>query len=313
MRRKVIQLAGKTLVVSLPSKWVKKENVVKGNELELVEGEHSLVINLLQKTEAIKTCIDVSGLHASLVWHYVTAAYVKGVDELELRFSESTIPNPRTKKTVKMAEYLGAVTESLIGMEVVRYGNNFCVVKEVSEIKSDEFHIVLKRLFFNVTTFASDVATAVKKNDWIGLEHCAQLEKTVNRLCLFCWRALNKGVGLKSADTAAHVAVVTWLEEIADAYATMIASVVPRSSKKMLLKTAHLLEDAKNVVDGLYRLWYDFEKSKSVEVYALTLDLKNRCSASKAKSATDVCIVDACRVVAEKGMNVLNARIVLAI
>ena len=33
IKRKVIQLAGRTLVVSLPSKWAKKHNVQKGDEI----------------------------------------------------------------------------------------------------------------------------------------------------------------------------------------------------------------------------------------------------------------------------------------
>ena len=37
MKRNVIQLAGKTLVVSLPSKWVKLNSVKKGDELNVLE------------------------------------------------------------------------------------------------------------------------------------------------------------------------------------------------------------------------------------------------------------------------------------
>lgn len=82
MRRKVIQLAGKTLVVSLPSKWVKKTVVNKGDELEITENGHSLVISQIEKKVCTRTVIDVSGLNASLVWRYLTAAYIKGIEDI---------------------------------------------------------------------------------------------------------------------------------------------------------------------------------------------------------------------------------------
>ena len=46
MIRKVIQLASRTLVVSLPSKWVKTVNVQKGDEIEVIEKGDQLQGNL---------------------------------------------------------------------------------------------------------------------------------------------------------------------------------------------------------------------------------------------------------------------------
>ena len=44
MRRKIIQLAGKTLVVSLPSDWVKELGLKKGQEVEVSRVGRSMVI-----------------------------------------------------------------------------------------------------------------------------------------------------------------------------------------------------------------------------------------------------------------------------
>ena len=44
MKRKVIALAGKTLVVSLPSKWARSQNIVKGADVEVVEEQAVLKI-----------------------------------------------------------------------------------------------------------------------------------------------------------------------------------------------------------------------------------------------------------------------------
>jgi len=45
MKRKIIQLAGKTMVVSLPAEWIRKFKVNKGDEVELKEEGKRIIIN----------------------------------------------------------------------------------------------------------------------------------------------------------------------------------------------------------------------------------------------------------------------------
>ncbi|MFC1723694.1 AbrB/MazE/SpoVT family DNA-binding domain-containing protein, partial [Nanoarchaeota archaeon] len=44
MRRKAIKLATNTLVISLPSKWAQRNNIIKGSELELDEKGSYLIL-----------------------------------------------------------------------------------------------------------------------------------------------------------------------------------------------------------------------------------------------------------------------------
>lgn len=297
MRRKVIQLAGKTLVISLPSKWAKKTLINKGDELEITENAHSLVICPVEKKVCTRTVIDVSGLNASLVWHYLTAAYVKGIEDIDVRFSGAEIFNPRTKKMVKTVEYVGDVVASLIGMELVRYGDNFCVVKEISEVRRDEFETVLKRLFFTVTTFAEDVTKSVNEDNLTALKNSVQLEKTVNRLCLFCLRALNKGIFSNPVEIGAYTIVISMLEEIADVYAGVCAG-TEKVIKSSELNSVSLL------VKGLYDIFYNFNKKECARFYETCNDLKYKAG----KKSVMLCVS-----IVEKCLSVLSSRIVLGI
>jgi len=301
MRRKIIQLAGKTLVVSLPSKWVKSSGVRKGDEIELIESEKGLLVAPVENKNVVKSLLDVSGLNSSLVWYYLTGAYVRGVDEIDVRFSESMILNPRTKQLVDIVAFISDVVASLIGMEVVRYGANFCIVKEVSELKKDEFDTVLKRLFFTVCTFAGDVITAINEKNIVALKNSVHLEKTVNRLCLFCWRVLNRGVFSNHAEVASFYSVVSLLEEIADVYARLCAL------DEKVLKTAELkasLNGSAQIVKELYDIFYDFNKKKCVEFYTRCRELKE--PAGKKGFVIAASIADKC-------LSILSARVVLSV
>ena len=60
MKRKVIKLADKTSVVSLPSKWIKNYKVEKGDELDLEEIGNSILIKpSKQQTEIKKIEINI--------------------------------------------------------------------------------------------------------------------------------------------------------------------------------------------------------------------------------------------------------------
>lgn len=263
MRRKVIQLAGKTFVVSLPSKWAKNQNIRKGDELDVIESDHSLIIAQSHAKKELKILLDVSELNSSLVWHHLVAAYTHGADEIELRFADKEIFNPRTQLNVSTIKFIAEVTDSLIGMELVKHGSNFCILKEVSSAKIEEFDVLLKRLFFNVCTFSTDCLTSIKNKDWFALDNCSYIEQNVNRLFIFCSRLLNRGAKNKNNESHNYQSLLVCLEEIADVYSE-IAKVVSTNkfSEKDLKEFIAFFEKINSLVNSSYELFYNFDKQK---------------------------------------------------
>ena len=51
MRRKVIKQGPSTLMVSLPSKWVKNKNIKRGDEINLFEQGEDIIISLEKKEQ----------------------------------------------------------------------------------------------------------------------------------------------------------------------------------------------------------------------------------------------------------------------
>ena len=313
MRRKVIQLAGKTLVVSLPSKWVKKQSIVKGQELEILESEQNLLVSPLQKTIETKTCLDVSELNSSLVWHYVVSAYVKGIEEIEVRFSEQEIFNPRSKKNVNTIKFIADIVAPLIGMEVVRHGSNFCVIKEVSSTKIEEFNGVLKRLFFTVCTISSDCLNAFKDKDWQMLANFGYLEDNVNRLFAFCARALNKGVCTKNTEVSSYQSLIACLEEIGDAYAIIVKMCArQKHTNKQMINFLDMLTKTNVLVHQFSELFYDFDKTKCALFYDSCRTAREHIELSLHKEK-NAFLLNELRTIQDKLMSCLNARIVLAV
>ena len=86
MERKVIQQGPATLSVSLPSKWVQRFNVKKGDNVFVNDQGNKLEIskssiNAEKKTITIKTDETYD---CSIIGRELSAAYVAGYDEVEI-------------------------------------------------------------------------------------------------------------------------------------------------------------------------------------------------------------------------------------
>ncbi|MCG2718692.1 MAG: AbrB/MazE/SpoVT family DNA-binding domain-containing protein, partial [Nanoarchaeota archaeon] len=101
MKRKLIQMAGKTMVVSLPSPWIKKYGLKKGEEIDLEEKGKNILIKIDSKKENMgkEILIDIPtedlfferSLH---VW------YRRGYNQITVIFEDKDVLR-KIRKSVK--------------------------------------------------------------------------------------------------------------------------------------------------------------------------------------------------------------------
>ncbi|MBI1969382.1 AbrB/MazE/SpoVT family DNA-binding domain-containing protein, partial [Candidatus Woesearchaeota archaeon] len=103
MKRKVIQIADSTQLVSLPRQWAKQQGIKKGDEIEVEVRGSTITIKAGEsgKPDLGKVIIDVSGLDRSSIMFAIRAAYRKGYDEIEVHFQSTTAPYYRIGKDLK--------------------------------------------------------------------------------------------------------------------------------------------------------------------------------------------------------------------
>ena len=198
MKRKVIQLAGKTLVVSLPAKWARKCGVKKGDEMEVEESETGLSINCASSATCEKYVLDISGFNDSLIWYYLTSAYRRGCDEIEITFDNNLTENARTRKKLPVKNVISNIVDGLVGIEVVRHGKQYCLIKEISSVKEEEFESVFRKIFLLLLSLGEELSAAINENDPERLENIKYTEKNINKLVFFCERILNKSRAFSS-------------------------------------------------------------------------------------------------------------------
>jgi phosphate uptake regulator len=251
MERKLVKHGEFTLMVSLPSKWIKNNKLDKGDKINLEQTGNTLSITSEKiSSEKSNKTIEVSGL-SPLINRYLVAQYVKGVDELEIKF----------KHPKEIVDFQNRVINELLGFEIIRQSQNSVLIKDLTGISNQDIDEVIKRIFFIINSMFEELLIALEKKQ--TLSPVIQSDISINKFCNFCLRLLNKK-GYKDFEKTSQVySIVEGLEEIGDTI-KYFAKELERNRK---IEKNHLvvIEDLKKSFDLFEDLFFNFSDEKSVE------------------------------------------------
>ncbi len=257
MKRKVIQLAHKTLVVSLPSKWVKKYNVMKGAELDAEERGQQMVFSTMLQSDSERIKVDFSELNSEVIRRWVLASLHKsGYDEIEITYKDSSV--------IKVIQE--TIRDLLTGFAIVEQGKNVCVIRVVAEEQEKEFETVLRRAFLVVKNMGEGIYDYAKENRLERLNELLVLEKTNNQLTNFCERILNKR-GYSNYKRTCFAYVVAWnLEKVCDNYKEICELLSANPKSKVSCPVIEMIKTANDYFGRYYELFYKFEINRLSEL-----------------------------------------------
>ena len=259
MKRKVIQIANSTQLVSLPRKWAKKHNIKKGEELDVEEQGNKIVISAKNtKNASHRIELDFAGL-APLLKRALHALYKVGYDDVILRYD-----NPELIKEIQKS--LGAET---LGYEIIDQRPTSCTIKTVAGGFESEFDAMLRRTFLMLKSMFESTIETLESENFLQVGTIVALEVTNNKYTGFCRRIINKN-GLQESGTSHLVyCTIEELEKIADEckylcqYLNKMSKKIgkiPKDVKRLYREVAELFNDA-------YTLYYTFDTKKSLETF----------------------------------------------
>ena len=209
MKRKVIQLAANTFVVSLPSAWVEKFGISKGDELEAVV-EHGRVTFSTGNDVAVpkSMAVDVSGMGVDSVKSVVSVLHKSGYDALEFVSDDPDL-----------LDVVRARSSQCIGFEVVEQTPMRVVVRNVAGDDARELEQLVRRTFLVTLQLAEGVQGLLSSGKG-GVQDVLDLEVANNRLSNYCHRLLNKQ---SRGPATVYWYLLSWvLESVADEYRDMV-------------------------------------------------------------------------------------------
>lgn len=265
MKRKLIKLAEKTLVISIPSDWISSQGLSKGDEMDLAVEDYKLIITPPQKILAHKTItIDAKNIVERVLRWKISSFHKKGYDEI-------IITNYSDEQN-KIIEEL--IKDLFVGFIIKEKSSLRIVVGQIAAVDVKEFDATLRRAFRQLKEMAEQTQKAFENNDSQLLVAQVDNEHTNNKLTNFCERLLNKH--LKQKEDGHFWYVIAWnLEKIADnfKYIANYYGEKPNISKESL----DLYVKTKTYLDGFVDMLYDFDIKKLVNLSKTKKELENEC------------------------------------
>jgi len=262
VKRKVIQLAGKTLVVSLPVKWAKEQGIKKGDEIELIEQGSIIQLTKELPTHLSKSAVEIDVSNKKeMVKRMIASLYKAGVDEICMKYSSS-------QELDKLKEVL---TETCSGFEIYVQTAKYVEIKNISKIDESQFDQFLKRTFHIMHTMADDVLKGIETKDGELLFDVFSRDLTVNKLTDLCRRLINKNA-YKGKNKEALYFLIEQLEKIADIFKDMGKTL--STSEKIIVskKNQDLLKESIELFRMISDLFYTFSWEK-IQTFRLKRDI----------------------------------------
>lgn len=265
MKRKVIQLAGKTLVVSLPSKWARQQNIIKGAEVEVFHDSKGLHIQPDSTKPLATISVDLRQVDNPTVKSVLSVLHKSGYDELEILY------NPEQQQVIHER-----IRTNLMGYEIVQQSSQRMIIQNVTGDADTSFETLMRRVFLVTLELAAGVEKAMHSQT--NATELLSLEETNNKLTNYCHRILNKS----QAGKYVFVYTLIWLQEkIADDYKNIIHLMENKQHSLSAQKAATTLHEC-------IRIFYETAYAKNLETIAkarqhiekVKIDVKDELSAA---------------------------------
>jgi phosphate uptake regulator len=240
-------MGGKTHVVSLPSDWVKKYEIKKGEEVELEAIENTILISTTKNVKGESVEHNFRSLDQMLN-RAVGAIYKAGYDKAKIICS-----GPKQIKEIEQV-----LTRTCIGFEIVDQTDTYIRIQNLAQVDVQSFESSLKRLFFSIEVMGEAFINSTCKKDY---EAVIRKDDQVNKIADFCRRVLNKGETRHIKRPHVTYYIVEQLERIGDIYKKLAKLAI----NKQIIRTPetdHICTETLSLFILYRHVYYDFSLEK---------------------------------------------------
>jgi len=243
MKRKAIRLNPSTLCISLPAKWVKANDLKKGEELDVdIEGKELRV----SKEGATKRYESV---HLDIVKgavfdkNMISGLYQAGVDEIRATFPSQEI----------FTQILERVRDECIGFDILEQNERSCVIRSISTEFDIDFDQIFRKNMQLMLEMVTKLCEIVEKKEFEKLPSLRALEKLENKLQGFCLRYVSKhGYPPNPRRSNAAYAFIREIENITDDYKRICDELIAHPAT-LRRETLSFMKRVRDFTEALYK------------------------------------------------------------
>tara|TARA_B100000315_G_scaffold15927_1_gene14273 strand:- start:1161 stop:2090 length:930 start_codon:yes stop_codon:yes gene_type:complete len=251
MRRKLVQHGGSTLVVSIPSKWAKKHELEKGQEINIEEKEDYLLVSTAgEKGGKKKKELSIENYTYYSLRSIISGLYRTGYDEIKIQFNEK-IP----------ISIIHKIMDLLPGFEANFVGEKTCVINSIIKSSEDMVSNMINKLFLNLKMMFD---MALKSGKKITLDDAFSIKNNCLRLRDYCHRMI-RNLNYGNENSYDYYTIVFSLEKISGLVLHSLLTYLINNKVQLTKKDLDLIKKNKEMLDTLHKLylnkkWNDAEK-----------------------------------------------------
>jgi len=254
MGRKLIQHGLSSLTVSLPRKWVKENNLKKGDEIEIEESKGKLMIATQKHPQHKQIDIDISNADP-MIRRLIGATFKTGYDEVNIKFSSHD----------ELKAVRDLIKEQFTGFEIINQNKDNILVKNISQDNFEEFNNVLRRFFLVLMNISSETSKAIEKEDFKWLKNNTLIKYEADKFADYCRRAINSGYETEFKRTAPLYTIIEQLEKVVDRYKDL-CEYASKNKIKLNKNIKSVIKELAEFQESFYNLFYKFEIQKLIEL-----------------------------------------------
>lgn len=241
MKRKINRVGTNTLTVSLPTKWVQKQNIHRGDEVDVTEESHHLIISSTPHahTSRIAT-INFDEFNTHMANKHLHEFYRQGIEEIHINFTNPTIYYPKHKTEWSVDKYINTIVDRFIGMEIISQTKNKIILQSfITHEEPKKVNVVQNRIYFLLKEFLDEMLNAARNNYAKFRERASDYHDNITKFIYYYLRLLNV-----SDMPEAHKARLTALYIVIDKIVDKLRHVSEKIStmKHITTKTTHHLK-----------------------------------------------------------------------
>ncbi len=263
IRRKVIQIANSTQLISLPRKWAQKYSIKKGDELNIRDEGNKLLIEAGEEETSLSTIeVNVDGLDKDSLIFLLRGLYIRGYNQIKFTYSNPYIFYHRLNKKVTINSIIHKEVGICQGLDIIQERGNFIIMKNISISSIKEFDTILRRIFLLLIDTMNDLYIATKNEDYVLLEGFQDKHDNITRLINYNLKTLNNIGYSKHNDTIILFNILSSLDTVIDILKHAARDIVELKIK-LGPKAVNILKKVLDSIKLHYDLFYNFSFEKT--------------------------------------------------
>lgn len=182
MKRKLVQLGEKSLLVSLPAKWIQLRGLKKGDEIDLKPIENSLLISPEIKIEKKSAQLKVTSENQHYIRMVLNALYGSGYDQLTIMFEN--------KKQLKIIK--DTIDAYYLGFDITTEKEDYLIIENITEPSQEKQEVLLRRVFLLIKESFELTNAGFKEEKYESLQSIENLKNKSNKYNNLCRRQIAK-------------------------------------------------------------------------------------------------------------------------